>query len=238
MKKTLIPLLALALSGAAGFHAQAQETVTSVNAVGMVKITVNPGEFTLLSLPFLVDEESTAEDIFGAVPYGTTIYFWEDNNWVTEIYSEGIPFLGIPDAWEPGFGRELNHFQRGDGIFIFLPDNSDSHDITLTGEVPGQSTAPLTVQNISEGFSLFGFGYPVPLNISDSRIDLQPEYNDTIFVWNNGWETSIYQEGVPFLGIEDGWESDFEISPAGAIFYRTDSANSLSIEKALLYSFP
>jgi len=238
MKKTLIPMMILALSGAAGFNALA-DTVTSVNAVGMVKVEIPSGQFTLMSLPFVVgDEGVSAEALFGVVPYGTTIYYWQSNSWVTETYTQGSVLIGSQDEWSPEFGKESRKFQRGDGIFVYLPANQETLTVVISGEVPDNNTAQLTTKELSQGFSLIGFGYPVELSISDERIDIQPSYGDSIYVWNNGWQESMYQQGSPLIGSEDGWEFDLEITPGGALFYRTSNAKSLSIEKDLLYSFP
>ncbi len=238
MKKKLIPMLILAITGAAGLTAHA-ETVTSANAVGMVKITAEPGQFTLFSLPFEIEGGSiTAEDLFGSVPYGTILYYWEDNRWVSETYNQGNAFVGTVDEWSTEFGVSSKEFQRGDGVFISLPENEEGFDIVIAGQVPDNSTASQTTVELFQGFSIVGLGYPVSLNLSDERLGLTPAFGDTIYIWQNGWQPSTYQEGNAFVGIDEGWEFDFEIQPGSALLYSTLEANSFTLVKDLLYSFP
>lgn len=236
--KTLITAMALCAT-AALLPLQAQDTVTSVNAVGMVRVTVNPGEFTLFSLPFDIDPNaSTAMDLIGPVPFGTILYYWDNNSWVSEIYTEGSALFDTEDEWSTEFGRDSRQFQRGEGIFVFLPAGNDPIDIVLSGQVPDSNSAPVTNIQLGEGFNLIGFAYPVEINISDARLGFTPSFGDSIFVWHNGWQASFYQEGSPLFDTEDGWDVDFTIMPAGAMFYRTNNANSIEIIKDLLYSFP
>lgn len=157
MKKT-IALLTLAI--AAWLPAQADE-VTSVNAVGIVRVIVNKGELSLLSLPFnTFDEETKVQDIFGDLPNGTRVHFWIDNEWVTLLKSRG--------SWP---ANNIN-ITRTMGLFVEIPNNAQElqYEIVFSGEVPSSFNAETTVIALDSGLTLSTFPYPTEKTIDEAGL--------------------------------------------------------------------
>ena len=240
MKKTLIPLLALALSGAAGFHAQAQETVTSVNAVGMVMVEINRGEMHLLSVPFdLAQGEMTAEELFGMdLPYGTSIFSWNDSSQTYQSNTFRQGFFGQPDNWS----APTLKYSLGTGFFAKIPSNAsqESYQIVFSGEVPGgEQYSEVQISLNSGNLYLLGFKYPVSVMVSDSSFGFDPSYGDTIFVWNPGlgYQSSTYRQG--FFGQPDSWSNpNLTINPGQGFFVKTTQTKEWVATKNDFYFWP
>jgi len=230
-------LLFLSLISAALLTAQADAVYS--NAVGMVSFELERGTLTMLSLPFILEDETlTAEELAGdTLPFGTTIYFWDSVNqvWVGNTYEQGL--FGSPDSW----GSELTEYSRGDGIFIRIPSEAPEENYTLviSGDVPSEATAPTTIRELESGkLYLVGSGYPVSLTVSDTKLGLNPSPGDTIIIWDNdqgGYVGSTFEEGL--FGSPDAWtDPDLEIPAGKGFFYRSMVEQTWLLDKSQLYT--
>ncbi len=223
MKKTLIPLMALALSGAAGLHAQ--DTVTSVNAVGMVRVDLNRGDFTMVSFPFenSGDGSMTINELFGdSLPSSSIVYSWDvvEQGYITSIF-------GTRTGWSNG-DVEVD---RKMGFYIFIPTNAPNPDYTITfsGEVPGGVDAEITVIPLLEGFNFVAFPYPVSKQLSETGLDDIVQSGDFVYFWNGSeWISSSW-------GTRTGWTNNFTIDPGQGFFFRTSASRNWTQSKPYLW---
>jgi hypothetical protein len=233
MKKMIA---ALALTALIAGTANAQDPVTSVNAVGMVKNTVLKGELALVTIPFNSGSPLTPSTLFGdSLPYQTKLFYWDsaEQGYVTITYKQGS--FGQPDGWDP----DTKVFTRGEGFFVQIPETAaqNSYNIVFSGEVPGNDNNETTDVTIVTGFQLVGFSYPVEMQISDPDFNIQPVYNDKIYTWNGGWSISTYKAGS--FGQPDGWDNpSLTLIPGQGFFYFSESDKTWTVTKDNLYIWP
>ena len=225
MKKTLIPLLALAFSGAAGLHAQAQDTVTSVNAVGMVKLTLPRGQFSMVSFPFSENETEvlTVAGLFGtSLPSSSIVYTWDPmaQGYVTSIF-------GTRSGWSNG-DVEIN---RSMGFYIFIPETAQDleYEVTFSGEVPGGVSNDLSVISLAEGFNFVSIPFPVSKLLSETGLNDIIQSGDFVYFWNGTeWISSSW-------GTRTGWTNDFVLNPGQGFFFRSSSNKTWEQPKPYLW---
>ena len=203
----------LVLSGAAGLHAHA-ETVTSANAVGMVKITIPGNSFVLISVPFLSNiEEPTLNDILGdqlvgGMNYGFAaeqIFIWDhDVLQFRNYYKNSGSGLWLTSQNEPASQVLL----PGSSFWI-LNRQSSEKEIVIAGEVPTENA----VFNIVGGYNQRGYPFPTKVNINDpeagllelARGGMSPGFSDQLIVWNQDSQTYTFLfKGQGFDDHRDG----------------------------------
>jgi hypothetical protein len=205
LMKKILPFLVIASLLGSLAHAQ----VTSVNAVGMVSITLTSGNYHLLQFPFQKQDGSATnvDEMFGdSLPSGTVVYLWDyvNQTYVEQTYS----------TRGGGWPAELEDVNRGDAFFVFVPGTAPnpSYPVVLSGEVPS------TQKDISmvTGYNLISFPYPTDVDLINAN--LSPESGDQISYWENGWQT------VEYSTRGGGW-SDPEIlfQPGEGFFYFSTS---------------
>lgn len=218
--KTLITAMALCAT-AALLPLQAQDTVTSVNAVGMVRISIQPGELQLIQPTFIGENETPLiGEVLGEMPNGTTVYVWDAapsaQVYITEQYSEGF-------GWFPG----TTQIARNQGFFVLLPNTAPETSIVLSGEVPGGEVNETFMTEIVPGLQMIGFPFPTSTPLSETNLSVPPSSGgivsngDSIYAWTgNGWSTEQYFEGF-------GWfPGTLIFQPGQAYFYLTTTGKS------------
>src|SRR5262245_46220583 len=122
LMKTKLLLLSALVLGAALVGAQAQSTnaVYSVNAVGYVNLTIDPG-FLLIANP-LNTATNTVSQILPNVPSGTRVFQFDGVNFVQNIK--------LPAGWQ----NPNMSFAPGEGLFI-QNVTASPFTITCVGEV-------------------------------------------------------------------------------------------------------
>ncbi|MCC5846376.1 MAG: hypothetical protein JJU05_19170 [Verrucomicrobia bacterium] len=225
MKKSLIPMLMLALSGAAGLNAHA-DAVTSVNAVGMVKVEIQPGNFAFLTLSLINGEEDPlVADLFNDLPAQSQVFIWNNQN-QTYIDVFKHPTLG----WFP----QNVTIPRGTGFFV-KPAGTEVTEIIFSGEVPGSVTHEFTEIPIKPGLNAIGFPYPVEITVEDSLLSEIAENSDQVFIWDN--ETNSYKNVFRHPSL--GWFPQNVTIPVGAaIFLRSNRLNETTYTAQAPYSWP
>jgi hypothetical protein len=202
MKKALIPLMVLALSGAA-IHAQESQSVTSVNAVGMVNVEIPASGLAFVGLSFLTSG-TTLDAVIGDQLNGGMSPVASDNIFVWDPVQ-----LRYRNFWKAeGLGESLDgrwyitgtitpadiELQPGSGFWV-QNRSSEVQILTLSGEVPSDS---INV-NIYPNLTQITFPFPVEMDLNDPNFSLteiatggqSTGASDTIIVWNQ--ETQSYR---------------------------------------------
>ena len=234
----------IALVAGVGLFAAAaisQTSVYSANAVGFIKVDFPKGQWTMCSVPLNSMTGSASaplSEILGNtnLPVGTKAYFWKSNQtWDFETVSEiEDPDTGelIPQ-WTPGTAT----FSVGQGLFVNVPDTAPSNTYTvfMTGEVPAGATS--TVYQV-EGFTLFGYPYPVDAGFASSKFTENASVGDKCYVWSGGsWVPSTCSEVEdPDTGeLFKQWIPEVTFAPGSAVFYQAISSVTNPVVRPYTY---
>lgn len=180
--KTLLLTAALAAAGIATSKAQ---TVYSVNSVGFVTITNNPG-YNLICNP-LNNATNTLGNLFRGSPENTKIFRYQAGVLNAFIY-------GLDDFNNLNFGpNEDDVLAPGEGVFIFNPTGTP-FATTFVGDV---LQGPQT-NAIHSGFNLVGSKIPQAGQL-DTALGYQPLVNDKVYRFVNG----TYTGNISIYGLDD-----------------------------------
>lgn len=168
---------------------------------------------------------------------GDQVLFWDTASEAYEIHTltEGVEFLGIPDAWQADGGVVTNDRVIAPGEGFFVRRRGEALELlTNIGEVRTNDFR----QPIALGLNLIAEGHPLD-NSPASRLmnsDLgftagDAATGDQILVFNpgtGGYNIYTYTEGVEFLGIPDSWQGDGGVvvdsedlfAADGSVFFR------------------
>ncbi|MCC5851163.1 MAG: hypothetical protein JJU29_23985 [Verrucomicrobia bacterium] len=228
--KRLIPILA-AMAMAAPFALTHAESVTSVNAVGMVRISIAPNQLTFVSLPFVTAgsglDEVIGNQLTGGGNSGTSdriIVFNEQTQSYTaywKVSGTGTSFDGkwhIDDEVFPPNPENAN-IQTGVGFWV-ESRNSAAQDLIISGEVPSE----VVEITLPEGLKQIGFPYPVELDVNSPNFDINQVAtgagnsgsSDRLIFWNADAQSYVPLWLVDGTGNEtfDGfWHYDDETFP-------------------------
>jgi hypothetical protein len=168
--KTLLLTAALAAAGIASSMAQA---VYSVNAVGYVNTTINPG-LNLISNPLNATDNSIPA-VFASLPTGAQVYVFNGTGFDT--------YGKTPFGWSPTTAANV---QVAPGTGVFVRNPAAATTVTFVGEVP-QGTASNT--SVPAGLSIQSSAVPQDgLAATDLKYPIAT--GDQIFKWNgNGYDT-------------------------------------------------
>lgn len=232
MKKILIALSALAFT--AGI---VQAQVTSVNAVGMVSITVPADGGLFLARYDFVPEGGGAvpvTDLLGLdVPAGTTIFVWDRVNQNFVLPAPTLTsFLG-----EKSWSRTDLTVLAGDAFFIKNASGAEAFNVTFSGEVPGESNSSSTI-SLTNVLGFIGYPFPVETNWEDTGLADQVPVGSTLFVWNP--DAQSYDLPGPtktsFLG-DVSWSGN-PVIEVGHGFWVTTSDTPPTVNETKPYLWP
>jgi hypothetical protein len=157
------------------------QAVYSVNAVGYVNTTLQPG-YNLISNP-LVGTDNTVNTLFKGLPFGTQVYKFNGTTFKTATYDE------FDEAYLPADAGSQT-VMPGEGVFVRNP-TSTAVTVTFVGEVPqGQLDNPLP-KGLSIRSSM------VPQAGTAAELGLQGEPGDQFFQFNattQSYKTSTFDE--------------------------------------------
>lgn len=211
MKKSLAFLTAFAAFSMFSFA----ETVSSANIVGYNRITIPSNNYALVSTAF-ISTNNTIEGIFGDLPTGSSVLFWDP-------VAQGYASVSKTRAgWGDG---GTNTIERGSGVFVKLPEGVESVDITASGDVPNDSSVTYFTL---EGYALLSYPYPSDVPFGNTALATNSLTGDSISFWNNGWQT--------YSKTRAGW-GDFATNTlelGQAFFYR--SSTTTQIDEAKPYN--
>ncbi len=232
-----------ALFSAAAAFAPAQES-TSEQAVGFVRIELERGKQTIVSLPFdsFDGQPQTTADLLGdTLPANSALVYWDapSQTFRTERYQR--PGLGSPLQWTAGSGQTPKAFVRGEAFFITIPANAPaaSYTLVLTGVIPDGPDSDTEVV-LPEGLVLIGIPYPVTTRINNADLDLGPVEQESLNVWSP--ESGVWQRkgfARPGLGQNPAWDENLpELKPGQGFFYRVQNGRTWSLTRSKLYESP
>jgi hypothetical protein len=212
---------------------QAQEVVTSVNAVGYVKKDLPKGSASLLRQDFLtMEDDPTPANIFGdTLPVQSKVYVWNGTAYQISTYSTSL----VPDPqgglmtvtnWNADFNLD-----PGIGFWVTIPDTApeDTYSVTLLGEVPNtdSSTNPVS------GVALLGFPYPVETQFTATDLAQKANVNDKAYFWNGSsyqiltYSTSLVPDPQGGLMTVTNWNGDVTISLGEGFWYQNTSVDDI-----------
>lgn len=222
--KKLIAITTL-LACAAWVNAQ---SVSSVNAAGFVKKSIDGGQFILVHNPFETFDgtTNTVEDVFDALPVGTTCFVWNSGSQTFSTVQK------LADAfWFP----QNVALPRGTGVFIQTPPASPTADIFLFGEVPGATSHASTAFNLLQGFNAIGNPYPTDITIEASGLEDATQPGDQVAIWDAGTQSYTFvQKLAPAF-----WFPQNTVIPAGtAFFLQISNAGGATYTEDVPYTWP
>jgi hypothetical protein len=202
-------LLLTAVLGAAGaVSSMAQANVYSLNAVGYVNLTLQPG-FNLIANPL----NNTTNDLATLIPTpaaGTIVYTYDSVNGYT-----GIPFSARTGKWTAD--PVIN---PGSGVFVFIAGTAP-FPLTFIGTVPQGTFA----QTIPPGFSIQSAPIPVSASLTAAPFTgITPNTGDIIYQFDN---VAGYT-GHPFSARTHEWSGSYTPAVGESFFYFNNSNNNLT----------
>ncbi len=196
-------LLLAAVFGVAGL-ATSFAQVYSVNAVGYINLTLQPG-FTMIANQLDNKAGNTVTDVLKGLPDGTLVYKWTDTGYVINTWEGG--------EWDPSPNMTL---APGEGAFIRIPAGAPV-TVTLVGEVPqGTLNVPLR-----SGFTIASSAVPQGANLADAGMSFPAVDGDLVYRWTNptGYSIFTFEAGE--------WDPPIPTFAVGESFFvRTGTARS------------
>ena len=209
--KLLASTLALLLAFSTAFAGQ---KVGSANIMGYSKVTVHSNQMALVALNFET-EANTVDDLFGDLPTGASVQFW---NKTAQIYTS---IQKGRSGWGAG---GTNHIRIGEGVFLSLPANVE-RIVRFSGDVLAEGTTTVYSAN---GLTSLSFPYSCETSFTNTALAKTAMTGDAVSFWNNGWIS--YQRG------RSGWSGvdDVKIKLGEGFFYNTSSGKSIDEVKPYL----
>jgi len=191
--KTLLLSTLLGAIGTVAVHAQ---SVYSLNAVGYINVTLEPG-FNIVSCPLITSPDNTIGTVLnnasGALT-GAQVYFWSPATGYTEDTAKNVGSgktdTTNADGWADGGTLVAS---PGVGFWVNNP-RSTNLTVTFVGTVPSSNSNPLVA-----GFNLVGTALPVSGDIVSNTLSAFTNYNigDSVYVYSS---TSGYSEFTSATG--------------------------------------
>lgn len=194
MKKVPFILALVVLVAGGTSIAQANDpSVLSLNAVGYVKIQVEPGKVYLLRTDFepLLDTMVTLASLIGdQLPSNTTAYIWDRTKdggvggYRVESYvGRGRGGSGPPEWPSPPAATAI---QRGDAFWLVLPDSAAEsvYDLYLMGEVPGTNNQGANTTITGVDVDAIGYPYPIEISFGNTTVAASAPEESKVFFWD------------------------------------------------------
>lgn len=212
-----------------------QAEVLSKNAVGYVKVTVEPGELAIITQPFLpIDpaDDPIPSNVFGdSLPVDSRLWVWDGASYQVETYSEStepFPPFNIVTNWFP----DAALLEPGAGFWVTIPAAApDAVDVFVMGEVPDVATTDVP---LIEGLVMVSFPYPAAMKVEDLAMAQDPQLNDRIWIWGlgggQGYSVVTYSEQTepfpPFNVVTNWFPADVEIPPGMGFWYQSGATRT------------
>jgi hypothetical protein len=161
-------------------------------------------------------EDMTIDEIFGtSIPDGTELYVF-NTTYTTYTYIDGVGWL---DEASADAGSVV--ISRGQAFWI-KNVTSAPIDITIAGNVPGNTFQSAT-NNLPEGFAMVSSSYPTDVTLA--TLGITPADGDEIYVYNNGYATYTYIDGIGWLDEASGDAGAVVINVGNGFWYKASAAN-------------
>lgn len=218
MKKFLAAAVVTGLIGGSAFAAT--NVVSSANVVGYVKVTVPANTLSLIANQFInsTQADMTINEMFGtSMPDGTGLYVFENLAYKTYNYLDGIGWL------DQDFNDSGNIvIARGQG-FWFENVTGSPISVTLAGDVPGNVFQSST-NSLPAGLKIVSSSYPVSVTLA--TLGVSPSDGDGIYVYNNGYKTYNYLDGIGWLDQDFNPADDVVIDVGVGFWYETATSKT------------
>jgi hypothetical protein len=215
--RTKALLLAAAFAAAGVSTSVAQ--VYSVNAVGYVNVTLNPG-FNMVSNPLDAGAgNNTVSKLFsnitGGVPAQLKVYTWDET---AGTYNVAATYVSVALGFQPSTSANFV-LAPGRGAFVQVPATVTAPiTLTVVGEVPqGNLSNPLPI-----GFSIKASQVPQAAKPEDLGLVGAPQ--DKIYRYDS--VAGTYRVANTFVNTTLGWQPATGVIAVGeAFFYQRAAAN-------------
>jgi hypothetical protein len=179
-------LLSLAAFAVSAFAAYAQSNVYSVNIVGYVNVTCNPG-YTLIANPLVQTNQQISQVLTEPMtPAGSEVFKFDGANFIGNTLDE---FGG-------GWSNPTDTLDNGDGWF-FKNNSGSATTLTFVGEVASGSKTNALPAGITAAASIIPFaGFAEDIGLSAAPGDNVVKYRSGNFVtyfndeFGGGWSSS------------------------------------------------
>jgi len=195
--KTMLLSALLGALGGVSVHAQ---NVYSLNAVGYINVTMQPG-YNIITCPLIASPDNTIATLLN----NTNAQYQSGNRTVAEVFqftggaytAEDTASAGnAPSGWASGGTITLN---PGQAVFFYNPTSTNMY-ATFVGTVP---TGSIT-NSLAPGYSLVGSVVPVSGDIVTNSISLftngasSGRTSDEIFTYaaTGGYSENIFSSGA------------------------------------------
>jgi hypothetical protein len=190
--KTL--LLSALLGGLGSVSVLAQTNVYSLNAVGYVNVTCNPG-YTIISVPLIASPDNTIGTLLNnasGVYTGDSVFTYSASAGFILDQAEGSGRGGTTNAngWA---NNGTNVLAPGVGAW-FLNAGTSPVTLTFVGTVPSGSLT----NTLLTGYTLAGSILPTSGDLASNTLTTLTNYNegDSVFAYSNPGGFTIFQSGT------------------------------------------
>lgn len=225
----LIAAAAFLLAAAPELLAQAAP-VTSRNAAGYIKLTVQPWTLYQVhySLKSIDGMPATVNDLMRDLPNGSAVFFWDAES---QTYLAGdaaeVKLLG---NWMPGtnnlYGRTF-WLQVGNSA-------AASFSIYMPGEIPDAWSMPTATNTLAppgpNTFSLSAYPYPREINWTATTVAASAQDGSSIAIYDpalGSFQTSVKNNGT--------WSADFILRPGQGFWLNARGVTNWIEVKPYLY---
>jgi len=229
--KSISRIAAAALLLAAPAELLAQSApVTSRNAAGYIKLTVEPWTLCQVHYPLngMDGLPVTVNDLMADLPNGSAVFFWDAEN---QTYPPGeameVKLLG---NWIPGTNNLCGR------TFWLQVGNSGagSFSIYLRGEIPDAWSLPVATNVLAplgpNTFSLLGYAYPREIHWTNTTVATSAQDGSVLAIYSAAlekFETSVKNNGA--------WSSDFILRPGQGFWLHARGVTNWIEVKPYLY---
>lgn len=230
MKKTLWIAMVGAL--AASVVAASAQEVLSANAVGYIKKTL-PASGKLVAMSIPLDSMTETDIVFGRTsvaqeaPVGASVSFWDEGN---QVWSGGGK---SSKGWSAGDSNRV--IAAGEGFFLKNSTTAtEPFDVTITGEVPPDTTIPRTI--VGGGIlGILANPYPVDFKFGESDLAQQATVGSSVAFWDE-----VNQVWAGGGKSSKGWSAgdSNRVVAAGEAFFLREAGSTTTWDAAKPYTWP
>lgn len=189
--------------------------VTSVNAVGYIKINVEANKLKMIGTQFIDmnTNSPTVKDVLGTngIPSGTKVYVY-NSGYSSESFSFG--------NWVPG----TNVIDRTMGFWIKCGTTTN---FVLKGEVPAVNKAVL----VKSGLQMISYPFPVGTYFTNTVVGKNAGAGDKAYFYETNGTYSSYSFSF------GSWvPSTLYLNPGDAIWYKSGASTNKILSETVPYS--
>jgi len=225
--RTKTVLLSALLGTVGSVSSVMAQNVYSLNAVGYINVTVNPG-FNMISCPLIGSPDNTLNTLLpnttGAYQ-GDYIYEYSPSSAGGYLIENGVATKKNASGWAGG-GADIS---LTPGVAVWYQNNSSTaKTLTFVGTVPSGSLT----NTLTPGFNLVGSILPVAGDLQTNSLTTFTNFNlgDYIYVYDpaTSGDYDIYDavksaKGTGYYNGTARWSSDPDIAIAGGFWYENNS---------------